>query len=938
MKYILYLVLVVSFNAAVNAQTTVREKLSLDNDWRFYQGDIAMPIITGQDMSYGNAKAGKAWGAADPKFDDTDWRLLNLPHDWAVENPFDSTANSNQSYKQRGIGWYRRNFKLDRSDRGKYLELQFDAVATNCTIWVNGTIMHRNYCGYTSFYIDITAMVKYGDELNNIVVKVDADTQEGWWYEGAGIYRHTWLLKTNPVHIITDGVYANPVKKGNNNWVIPVETTIENSGKQNEIVTVQSTLFDENNKKIVEGSVSAPVLPLSNAVANFTMPVSNPTLWTLEKPTMYRVQTIVSSNGKVVDTLNTTCGFRTIQFTTDSGFYLNNKYVKLKGVCNHQDHAGVGVAVPDALWEFRLRKLKEMGVNAYRCSHNPPAAEFLDACDKMGIVVMDENRNFNASPEYMRQLEWMVRRDRNHPSIILWSVFNEEPMQGSEIGYEMVRRMNAEVKKLDTTRPVTAAMSNGLFTSLNVSHAVDVMGFNYQIKDYDKFHKENPHLPITSSEDVSGLMTRGEYVTDKKKNVIGSYDTENPSWGATHRVAWKAIMERRFLAGGFIWTGFDYRGETQPLLWPAISSSFGCMDVCGFPKTAFYIHQAQWVEDKPILQLVPHWNWPADSIGKNIRVMAMSNAEKIKLFLNGKFLQEAMVDKYEMNTFYVPYKPGKLEAIGYKNGKEVSKFKVETTTEPVKIELIADRKFLYNNGTDAMPVTVRVLDAKGRAVPIAHNFIQFEIAGEGKIIGVGNGDANCHEADKGTSRSLYNGLAQVIIQSNVNSYGIITLTAKSGDLKIGSVIIMVKDTIAIATVAKANPYIELRNWKMQFANNAQPDQATLLADYSKSKWPTYRPGQLINMEKNNFVILNTSFKPLLAQQKNGAKLFFKNLTGKAQIYLDQKLIYTKTSFATEDVNVNIPASQNEQKLNVLIETENNTKAGFGGWVLLNLLD
>ncbi len=939
MKYIIYLVIAVSINATINAQTKVREKLLLDNDWRFYQGDIAMPIITGQDMSYGNAKAGKAWGAADPKFDDTDWRLLNLPHDWAVENPFDSTANSNQSYKQRGIGWYRRNFKLDKSDRGKYLELQFDAVATNCTVWVNGTIMHRNYCGYTSFYIDITAMVKYGDELNNIVVKVDADTQEGWWYEGAGIYRHTWLLKTQPVHIKTDGVYAHPIKNNNGNWVIPVEATIENSGKQNEIVTVQSTLFDEKNNKIVEGSVSAPVLPLSNAVANFTMPVSHPTLWTIEKPTMYKVQTIVSSNGKVVDTLNTTCGFRTIQFTTDSGFYLNNKYVKLKGVCNHQDHAGVGTAVPDALWEFRLKKLKEMGVNAYRCSHNPPAAEFLDACDRMGVLVMDENRNFNASPDYILQLEWMVRRDRNHPSVILWSVFNEEPMQGSEIGYEMVRRMSAEVKKLDTTRPVTAAMSNGLFTALNVSHTVDVMGFNYQIKDYDKFHKERPNVPITSSEDVSGLMTRGEYVTDKtKRNVIAAYDNEFPNWGATHRVAWKAIMERRYLAGGFIWTGFDYRGETQPLLWPTISSSFGCMDVCGFPKTAFYIHQAQWVEDKPILQLIPHWNWPTDSVGKNIKVMALSNADNLKLYLNGKLIQEAVVDKYEMNTWDVPYKPGKLVAVGFKNGKEVSKFTVETTTEPVQIELIADRNTLDGNGLDAMPVTVRVLDAKGRAVPTANNYIQFETTGAGKIIGVGNGDANCHEADKGTSRSLYNGLAQVILKSNKNGNGVLTLTAKANGLKMGSVTITIKDTIAIPSVAKANPYIELTKWKISPVFEARPDITTIFTDFTQSKWNATRPGQLQNFEKGNFAVFVNSFKPLKAQQKDGAKILFKSLTGKAEIYLDQKLIYTKTSFVTEDVNVNIPASQNEQKLNVLIETENNIKAGFGGWVLVNMLD
>jgi len=937
-KKIIILFVCVFQIAFVQAQTKVRERLSLDNGWRFYQGDIAMPVIKGQDMSYNSAKAGKAWGAADPKFDDTEWQLLKLPHDWAVDNPYDSTENSNQGYRKRGIGWYRRNFKIDRADRGKHLELQFDGIATNCIVWVNGTIMHRNYCGYTSFYIDITAMVKYGDDINNIAIKVDADTQEGWWYEGAGMYRHTWLVKSSPVHIITDGVYAHPVKNANGSWIIPVEATIENSGKTFADVEIESTLFDNAGKQIVQGKTSMGIAALDQTAGKFSLPVNNPTLWTLEEPTLYKVRTVLSSNGKAIDTFFTSCGFRTIKFTTDSGFYLNDKYVKIKGVCNHQDHAGVGTAVPNSLWEFRLKKLKEMGVNGYRCSHNPPAAEFLDACDRMGILVMDENRNFNASPDYLRQLEWMVRRDRNHPSVILWSVFNEEPMQGTEIGYEMVRRMNAEVKRLDTTRPVTAAMSGGLFSSLNVSHAVDVMGFNYQIKDYDRFHKERPELPITSSEDVSGLMTRGEYVTDKKKHVIGSYDTENPSWGATHRVAWKAVAERRFLAGCFVWTGFDYRGETQPMEWPTASSSFGIMDLCGFPKTAFYIHQAQWVLDKPILQLVPHWNWPADSIGKNIKVMAMSNAETVKLYLNGKLIGEAAVDKYEMNTWQVPYHPGKLEAVGFVKGKEVSRFKVETTTEPVSIELIPDRKAIVGDGADAVPVTVRVLDAKGRPVETANLPIEFEVSGAGNIIGLGNGDANSHEPDKGNRRSLYNGLAQVILQSKTNSSGPLTLTARSGSLKAATIIINVKDTTQIPVVAVANPYIVLDRWRVSPFSATRPDPNVELAAYDQNTWQPFRGNQLQSFADGSFSVYRTTFKPFAAQRTNGGKLILKAVTGKAEIWLDKKLVATKTTAESADIIVAFPPSSNEQKLNVLIETEKGQKAGLGGIVTVNAKD
>lgn len=930
-------------NTQLNAQqitpaTAAHERLSLDRGWHFYQGDIPMPVITGHGMSYSAAKAGKAWGAAAPEYDDTEWRLLNLPHDWAVENPYDSTENLSQGYRKRGIGWYRRQFKLDTKDRGKHLEIQFDGIATNATVWFNGTVVHRNWCGYTSFYIDVTSMAKYGDELNTIAVRVDAVAQEGWWYEGAGIYRHTWLLKRQPVHIITDGVFAQPIKNNNGTWQLPVEATIENSGKTKATVEVEASLLDKAGKLVAQGKTSDVVAVLNKTVTKLSLPVSAPVLWSIENPNLYTVRTVVKTNGIATDTVFTTCGFRTIKFTADSGFYLNDKPVKLKGTCNHQDHAGVGVAVPNSIWDFRLRKLKEMGVNANRCSHNPPSKEFLDACDRIGILVMDENRNFNASPEYIRQLEWMVRRDRNHPSVILWSVFNEEPMQGTETGFEMVRRMREEVRQLDTTRPVTAAANGGLFSAVNVSQAVDVVGFNYQIGSYDRFHKEHPEMLLTSSEDVSGLMTRGEYVTDKKKHIIAAYDTERPSWGATHRNAWKAIAERPFLAGCFIWTGFDYRGEPQPLSWPTASSSFGTMDLCGFPKTAFYIHQAQWVQDKPILHLVPHWNWPKDSIGKLITVMAISNAESVKLYLNGKLIESSPVDKYEMVTWKVPYQPGKLEVVGFTAGKEIARRAVETTSEPVSLQLLPDRTAIVGDGWDAVPITVQALDAKGRPVPTANLPITFSISGPGDIIGLGNGDANSHEPEKGNQRSLYNGLAQVIVQSKANSNGTISLVASSGNLQVATLVLTVKDTTPIPSVAIANPYIVLDKWRVSPSYSTHPDPNQELADYDQNTWAPTKPGQLQTFTEGNFAIFRTSFKPYAAQRNNGGKLILKNVTGKAEIWLNKQLLTTKTSSDKADIVVAIPACAGEQKLNVLIETEKGSKAGLGGIVTIQAKD
>ncbi|WP_255498763.1 beta-galactosidase GalA [Dysgonomonas sp. ZJ709] len=915
--------------------STKAERLSLDNGWKFHLGDIPFPVIKGHNNSYNNAKAARASGAASPTFDDKEWRTLNLPHDWAVEMPFDSTENLSQGYRKRGFGWYRRYFKVDTSDRGKNIELQFDGIATHCTVWVNGTVIHRNWCGYTSFYVDITPLIKYGDEINNIAIRVNAEAQEGWWYEGAGIYRHTWLVKRSPVHIITDGLYANPIKKADGTWEIPTEITLANSGKEDSEIEVEVGLLDKKGNLICKNQTTTQVEVFGQAIAKLNLPVSNPMLWSTDEPTLYKVYAKVKQNGVVIDETITSCGFRTMRFDKDTGFYLNDKPMKIKGVCNHQDHAGVGVAVPSSIWEFRLRKLKEMGVNAYRCAHNPPAREFLEACDSIGIMVMDENRLFNSSPEYISQLQWLIRRDRNHPSVIMWSVFNEEPMQGTEVGYEMVRKMTAEVKKLDNTRPVTAAMNGGLFAPINVSQAVDVVGFNYQEWAYDDFRKANRDMCLTSSEDVSGTMVRGEYVTDADKRLLDSYDTQHPSWGTTHRKSWKDINERPWLAGCFIWTGFDYRGEPTPYTWPTASSNFGIMDLCGFPKMAFYLHQAQWIQDRPIIHLVPHWNWPVDSIGKEIKVMVLSNADKVKLLLNGKTIGEQIADKYEMNTWLVPYAPGKLEAIGYKQGKEVSRTKVETTGNPSQLNLIADRSALNGDGRDAMPITVEVLDTKGRHVPTANIPIEFEISGPGRIIGLGNGNPNSHEPEKGTKRSLFNGLAQVIIQSDENSSGEIILTGKSSNVKPFTIKIKVNKSEQIPSVATVFPDLVLDKWLASPVFLSKPDATIEIADNDMNSWEAIRPGQPTEMKDNGYIMYRTNFIPYSNQQGKEGNIVIKKLTGKAQIWLDSELIATKNEDESKDLDIPFKPKSQKQTLNIIIEASKGDKVGLGGMVTVS---
>ena len=843
-----------------------RERLSLDRGWLFHEGDIPFPIVTGHQPSYDNAKAGSSSGAASADYDDSSWKLVNLPHDWAVEQPFDRNANLSQGYRQRGVGWYRRYFRLDPVDRGKHLEIQLDGIATHSTIWVNGVLSARNWSGYNSIYIDMTPFARFGKELNVISVQVDANAMEGWWYEGAGMYRHTWLVKRNPVHIATDGVFAAPVKSADGTWSIPIETTLYSTEQNLSTVQVESTLIDPEGKTVVSGHTETTVQSLRESIAKFALTVNSPRLWSVDQPTLYTVRTVVKRGGVVLDELTIHNGFRTIRFDPDKGFFLNDRPMKLMGTANHQDHAGVGVAVPDSLWDFRVRRLKEMGSNAYRAAHNAPAAEFLDATDRLGLMVMDENRNFGFSPEHLRQLDWMIRRDRNHPSIIMWSVFNEEPSQGTEMGYQLVRRMSASVKELDTTRPVTAAQSNSDLNPVNASQAADVAGFNYVYRDFDEYHRINPTKPMFSSEDTSTVITRDQYTTDRKAMLLDSYDDQVLPWGLSHRDAWKQVDERPFIFGTMVWTGFDYRGEPQPLSWPAAGSSFGIMDLCGFPKSAYWIHQAQWITDRPVLHIIPHWNW-AGSEGKPIKVMVTTNAQTIALFLNGKPVAEKPVDKYEMVTFEVPYSAGTLEARASNGGKEVARFDVETTGAPAAIRLTPDRQSLAGDGYDAQPITVEVVDAKGLVVPTADVPVTFTLSGPAAIIGLNNGDPTNHEPEKGTQHSTYHGLAQIIVQSELAGKGKLTLHATSPGLNAGDASVNVIATAAPPAVAEiSSQALVLMNLKRSpaSANSPDPNQQLVISDMNS--WTPAHPDALPPFRDGVFAIYRTNFMPRRADR------------------------------------------------------------------------
>ncbi len=892
--------------------SSVRETLSLDKGWRFHEGDIEIPWPTGNNDTYDWTKTGAASGAAGTAYDDSQWPVVTVPHDFVSFQPVSQAANGSQGFRPRGYAWYRNTLRFEESDRGKHIELQLDGISTLATIWCNGTVVCHSTSGYMSDYIDLTPFVVYGD-VNTLAIRVDAHAMEGWWYEGGGIYRHAWIVKRAPVHIITDGVYAFPVKSGDG-WTIPVEVTLNNMLPDAAEVQVISELRDGSGAVLRTAQTTATVPSLDQAVAKMGLSYDTPKLWSTDEPNLYSVYTKVLQNGRMIDESTVETGFRTLHFDASKGLFLNGKHIKVQGVCNHQDHAGVGVAIPDALWAFRLKKLKELGVNGLRCSHNAPSKVFLKLADRLGFLVMDENRNFNPSPDYLDQLKWMVRRDRNHPSIYLWSVFNEEPMQGTEQGAEMVRRMSAAVKSLDNNRPVTAAMNGGMFEPHNVSQVVDVVGFNYQQDKYDAFHAAHPDIPLYSSEDTSAFMTRGEYVTDHDgRHVIASYDDDAAPWGETHLHAWKAIAERDFIAGGFVWTGFDYHGEPTPLTWPANSSVFGIMDLCGFEKAAFYMHQAQWVKDRPVLWLIPHWNWKA---GDTVRVMAMTNLDAVELSLNGKVIGRQKADPWAMNNWHVPFEPGHLQVVGFRDGKPVAKAFVETTGAPVALKVTPERPTAAGDGIDVLTFRIEAVDDKGRSVPLAQNDCTFEVSG-GDIIGVGNGDQDSLESEKGNKRNLFNGLAQVIVQTRAGGTGKLVVTARAEGLK---------PAMAEVRLMNAQP------WPYQsVAGTMQP-----LRTFSLGHGDELKPGTAPGVAKDGGDVTAKAGVTPYTGFAGGGTLVFNRVAGEMSVAVDGQVVAQKSDPAEGPFEAPLPAGQGARVLTLTFHTRSGQAFGLPGKVYLTV--
>jgi beta-galactosidase len=746
-----------------------REQLLFDFGWKFTLGSACDAL---HDLGFGKgqddfSKTG-SFQFATQKFDDSRWRSLNLPHDWAVELPFvrDESLQSHgykplgRKYPETSIGWYRRAFDIPASDAGRRVVLEFDGVFRGALIFVNGCFVGRNDNGYVPFRFDLSDFLVYGG-TNFVVVRADASYGDGWFYEGAGIYRHVWLTKTDPLHLCRwESCVRTEVKP--TATVLSLSTIVQNQTTQPVSPRVLWDILDGEGKSVaVAEAAPQSIAPDGTAAFTAVAELPSPSLWSPESPHLYSAIIKVDVGGKTHDAERISFGVRHIEFDADRGFFLNGTPVKIKGTCNHQDHAGVGAAVPDSLLLFRMDVLRDMGGNAVRSSHNMPTPEWVEACERAGMMLMCETRLMSSSPEGLAQLEAMIKRYRNSPAVILWSMGNEEfSLQGTPVGEHIVSTMVRRAHEIDPTRLCTAAV-NGNYGP-GISQALDIEGINYNLGAIDNYHRTHPKQPLIGSETASTVSTRGVYATDKLRNWVSAYDVNHTSWSELAEEWWKFYAARDFLPGGFAWTGFDYRGEPTPYGWPSINSQFGIVDMCGFPKDNYYYYQAWWGRD-PVLHLFPHWNWEERS-GETVNVWVHSNLDEVELFLNGQSQGSQKVRPLTHLEWQVKYRPGVIEARGRKNGAVVMSAKRETTGAAATIKLSAVRNEIDADGEDIAVVRVEVLDSAGRHVPTADNLINFRITGVGTLLGVGNGDPNSQESDKEPRRSLFNGLAQLIVQ------------------------------------------------------------------------------------------------------------------------------------------------------------------------------
>ena len=817
MKRIIAACVFTLFLLQLNAQYTAEEKFNAN--WFFYND--------------------QAEGAEQTNFDDSQWRSLNLPHDWAIEGPFDNMYNARTGgLPVHGTGWYRKHFKMPSSAEGKVIRVEFEGAMYDAHVWVNGQFAGNRPYGYIGFEFDISKYLNYDGSDNVIAVRLTPEDLSSRWYPGAGIYRSVWLKVDEPIYVDLWGTSITSPTATTQKGVIQHETMIVNKTGDSRTVEVSHDYLDPTGKKVASITDTITIEAGCRGTSGVFTNILDPLLWDLETPHLYTAITTITESGNVTDTYKTLFGIRSIHYDLN-GFYLNGRKVRFNGVCLHHDNGALGAAVYRRADERKLQIMQDMGVNAIRTSHNPPSRVFLELCDELGLMVLDEAFDCWKSPKVEngynlyfeewgeRDLGDMVRRDRNHPSVVMWSLGNEIKEQWEpEVGWKMARQLHTIVKNIDASRPTTVGFNTyPQAYDNNMAQQVDIAGMNYKPSKYQENRTNYPLIPLYGSETSSCTSTRGIYhlpIGKYKKHKslqVSSYDLIGPAWAYPPDVEFFFQKENPYVMGEFIWTGFDYLGETTPYGgrdnstnghwnsdWPCRSSYFGAVDLAGFPKDRFYLYQSQWTTE-PMIHLLPHWNWQGME-GEVIPVYCYTNCDEAELFVNGKSMGKKvkgsdkttlLVDflRYEPKTFdspfrlswNVPYESGSIKVVGYKNGKAINEKEIKTAGKAYKLSLSLDRSTIDADGRDLAYVTVRVEDKQGNFCPLADNLITFSISGMGKLIAVDNGDPTSVSSFQASQRKTFNGLALAILNAGEDE-GTITLNAKSRGLKGSSITVI----------------------------------------------------------------------------------------------------------------------------------------------------
>ena len=809
---------VLRLDESTGAESGPRQRWLMDRNWRFMLGNAADPA---KDLEFNGpedfSKQARGFKFAEVKFDDATWRKLDLPHDWAIEltpvnDPHESSHGARplgREYPATSVGWYRKMFTLPAGMVGKRVVLEFEGCYRNTQVWVNGCYMGLHESGYSPFSFDVTDFLDYGNGgeggKNVITVRADATHGDGWFYEGAGIYRHVWLTATDAVHLEPWETIVRTTPKAGGAAEVRFSSVVTNrytQGATNKAeCSVRWEVFEGTTRVASAQAGAKSVGPDAKVMFEGGAEIHGAKLWSPETPVVYRVVATVESAGKVIDREETVTGVRKVEFTVDRGMLLNGKPVKLQGVCNHQDHACVGVAVPDRLQAWRMERMQWMGCNALRTSHNYPAPALIEACDRLGVMVMCETRLFSSSELGRAELTNMITRYRNHPSIVIWSLGNEEfAVQGNDVGERIAFENQQLAHDLDPARKCTIAMNAEW--GKGISHVIDVMGMNYNVGLIEGYHKDHPQQPLVGTETASLVTTRGIYMNDAALNWVSAYDDNPPEkhvhWGETAEEWWSIYGGREYLSGGFAWTGFDYRGEPTPYGWPSTSSQFGIMDLCGFAKDEAWYYKTWWTQ-APVLHVLPHWNLKEQGFveGAPVKVVAYSNQESVELLVNGKSLGTKPVPKLgHVEWLDVPFIPGNITVHAMRGGNVMLTETVETAGEPASLRMTADRATIAADGEDVSVVKVEVLDAVGRVMPMANVKLKLTATGAGKVLGMGNGNPNSIELDAAKDgdafvHMTFNGLAQAIVQSGLTA-GEVTLNVESKGLKSASVTVQVQ--------------------------------------------------------------------------------------------------------------------------------------------------